>query len=134
VLRRYHLGFDAHNLAAGNLQPVLTAQQVNEARQLINQVVVEEGILNYIAQIIAASRQSADVILGASTRAATHVLLASKSLAAMQGRNFVVPDDVKFVVPPVFRHRLILKPEVEIEGLDADAVIQRILGKVQVPR
>jgi MoxR-like ATPase len=134
VLRRYHRGFDAHNLAAANLQPVLTAQQVNEARQLINQVVVEEGILNYIVQIIAASRQSPDVILGASTRAATHVLLASKSLAAMQGRNFVVPDDVKFVVPPVFRHRLILKPEVEIEGLDADAVIQRILGKVQVPR
>ena len=52
----------------------------------------------------------------------------------MQGRNFVVPDDVKFIVPPVFRHRLILKPEVEIEGLDADAVIQRILGQVQVPR
>lgn len=134
ILRRYHQGFDAHNLAAANLQPILTAQQVVEARQLINQVVVEEGILNYIGQIVAASRQSPDLILGASTRAATHVLLAAKTLAALQGRNFVVPDDVKFVVTPIFRHRLILKPEVEIEGLDADAVIQRILGQVAVPR
>lgn len=134
ILRRYHQGFDAHNLAAANLQPILTAQQVVEARQLINQVVVEEGILNYIGQIVAASRQSPDLILGASTRAATHVLLAAKTLAALQGRNFVVPDDIKFVVTPIFRHRLILKPEVEIEGLDADAVIQRILGQVAVPR
>ncbi|MCL4869758.1 MAG: MoxR family ATPase [Anaerolineae bacterium] len=134
ILRRYHHGFDAHNLAAANLQPILTAQQVVEARQLINQVVVEEGILNYIGQIVAASRQSPDLILGASTRAATHVLLAAKTLAALQGRNFVVPDDIKFVVTPIFRHRLILKPEVEIEGLDADAVIQRILGQVAVPR
>jgi MoxR-like ATPase len=97
-------------------------------------VIVEEGILDYVAQIAAASRQSPDLSLGASTRAATHVLLAAKTFAAMQGRNFVTPDDVKVVVPPVFRHRILLKPEAEIEGLDADAVIQRILGRVEVPR
>jgi MoxR-like ATPase len=73
-------------------------------------------------------------MLGASARAATHVLLASKTYAALQGRDFVTPDDVKFMIPPVFRHRILLKPEAEIEGLNADAVIQRLLGQVEVPR
>jgi MoxR-like ATPase len=73
-------------------------------------------------------------VLGASARAATHVLLACKTFAALQGRDFVTPDDVKFIVPPVFRHRILLKPEAEIEGLNADAVIQRLLGNVEVPR
>jgi MoxR-like ATPase len=95
---------------------------------------VEDGILKYIADINVASRRSPDLVLGASARAATHVLLASKTFAALQGRDFVTPDDVKFIVPPVFRHRILLKPEAEIEGLNADAVIQRLLGQVDVPR
>jgi MoxR-like ATPase len=134
VLRRYHHGFDAHDLATAGLQALLPTQAIAEARQIITQVVVEEGILNYIARIAAASRQSPDIVLGASTRAATHVLLASKTYAALQGRSYVTPDDVKFVTPPVYRHRLLLKPEAEIEGLDADAVIRRLLGQVDVPR
>jgi MoxR-like ATPase len=134
VLRRYHTGFDAHDLAASGLQALLTPAQVAQARQLINQVVVEEGIIAYIAEITAVSRQSPDLVLGASARAATHVLLASKSYAALQGRSYVTPDDVKFIIPPVFRHRILLKPEAEIEGLDADAVIRRLLGQVEVPR
>ncbi len=134
VLRRYHHGFDAHDLATAGLQALLPPQAIAEARQLITQVVVEEGILNYVARIAAASRQSPDIVLGASTRAATHVLLASKTYAALQGRGYVTPDDVKFVTPPVYRHRLLLKPEAEIEGLDADAVISRLLGQVEVPR
>jgi len=134
VLRRYHLGFDAHNLQAATLKPILTAAQVVEIRESIKQIVVEDGILNYVAKIGVASRQSPDIVLGASTRASTHVLLASKTFAALQGRSFVIPDDVKFVVPPVYRHRILLKPEAEIEGLDADSVIQRVLGSVEVPR
>jgi MoxR-like ATPase len=134
VLRRYHQGFDAHDLVSAGLPALVPAAFVAEARQTINDVIVEEGILTYIAQIGAASRRSPDVILGASTRAATHVLLASKSYAALQGRSYVTPDDVKTIAYPVFRHRLLLKPEAEIEGLDADAVIGRILGQVEVPR
>lgn len=134
VLRRYHQGFDAHDLAASGLATQLTAADVVAARTVINQVVVEEGILTYIAQVAAASRRSPDLTLGASTRASTHVLLAAKSYAALQGRTFVTPDDVKFVTPPIYRHRLLLKPEAEIEGLDADAVIRRLLGQVEVPR
>ena len=134
VLRRFHQGFDPHDLAMSGLTPVLSAQQVAEARQAIQAVVVEEGILTYIVQVAAASRRSPDLTLGASTRAATHVLLSAKTYAAVQGRDFVIPDDVKFVTPPVYRHRILLKPEAEIEGLDADAVVRRLLNQVEVPR
>jgi MoxR-like ATPase len=134
VLQRYHEGFDPHDLVSTGLRPILPAPVVLEAREAIKGVVVEEGILNYIAEISAASRRSPDLVLGASPRASTHVLLAAKTYAALQGREFVTPDDVKYVVPPIFRHRLLLKPEAEIEGLDADAIIQRLLGQVEVPR
>ncbi len=134
LLRRYNQGFDAHDLIAAGLKAILPAAAVTEIRQMITQVTVEPGILEYVARIAAASRRSPDIILGASPRAATHVLLAAKTYAALQGRDYVIPDDVKSLVPSVFRHRLLLKPEAEIEGLDADAVIQRLLGQVEVPR
>ncbi len=134
VLRRYHNGFDAHDLASTGLQAKLPVKAIHEARKAINNVVVEEGILSYIAQVTAVSRQSPDLTLGASTRAATHVLLATKTYAALQGRDYVTPDDVKYVTPAVFRHRILLKPEAEIEGLNADAVISRLLAQVEVPR
>ncbi len=134
VLRRAHQGFDTHDLENSGLSKVLTALDITEIRKLIQQVTVEDGILNYIANLNAASRRSPDLILGASARAAIHVLASSKTFAAMQGRDYVTPDDVKYVVPSVFRHRILLKPEAEIEGLDSDAVIQRLMGQVEVPR
>ncbi len=134
VLRRYHHGFDAHDLAAAGLRPIVPAQAVVQARAAINAVLVEESLLNYVARLAGASRASPDLVLGASTRASTHVLLASKTYAAIQGRGYVTPDDVKFVLPSIYRHRLLLKPEAEIEGLDADAVIGRLLSQVEVPR
>jgi MoxR-like ATPase len=134
VLKRFHHGFDPHNLPASGMKPILPADTVQKIQEAIQGVIVEEGILHYIANIVLASRQSPDLILGASTRAASHVLLAAKTYAALQGREYVTPDDVKVVVYPVFRHRLILKPEAEIEGLDADAVIENLLNQVEVPR
>ncbi len=134
ILRRYHHGFDPHDLAATGLKPVLTAENLLQLRALTQGVVVEEGIFDYIAQVAAASRRSPDLILGASPRASTHVLLASKVYAALQGRDYVTPDDVKVLFPPVLRHRILLKPEAEIEGLNPDAVIRRLLGQVEVPR
>jgi MoxR-like ATPase len=134
VLRRYHHGFDAHELAQAGLQALLPSEAVGQARQVIRTVIVEAGILDYITRLAGASRASPDIALGASTRAATWLLLASKTFAALQGRNFVTPDDVKTVAAPILRHRLLLKPEAEIEGLDADAVIRRLLGQIEVPR
>jgi len=134
VLERFHRGFDPHDLAASGLRPVLTAEAVRAARTAVQAIVMEAGIIDYIARLADASRRSPDLTLGASPRASTHVLLSAKAHAALGGRDFVTPDDVKSVVPPVFRHRLILKPEAELEGLDSDAVIQRLLSEVEVPR
>jgi MoxR-like ATPase len=134
VLRRYHGGFDAHDLVSAGLSPVVYPQQLAQIRQIVQAVNVEDGILNYIAAITDATRRSPDISLGASTRAGVALLLASKTLAALRGRDYVSPDDIKALVPPVFRHRISLRPEAEVEGLDADAVFRRILAKVDVPR
>lgn len=134
VLQRYHQGFDAHDIAATGIQPLLEPGLLAEARRAVQAVNVEAGIVDYITRIAVASRESADLLLGGSPRASISLLLASKAYAAIQGRDYVVPDDVKALVAPVFRHRVILRPEAEIEGLDADAVMARILAKVEVPR
>jgi MoxR-like ATPase len=134
VLRRYHSGFDAHDLAATGLSPVINPTQLVQIRQFIQTVRVEEGVLNYIATITEATRHNSDLALGASTRAGVALLLAAKTFAALRGRDYVAPDDIKALVPPVFRHRVYLRPEAEIEGLDADAVFQRILAQLEVPR
>ncbi len=134
ILWRYHRGFDAHDLDAAGLQAVITPDELLRVRASIVQVTVERTLLDYIAAIAAASRQSPDLMLGASPRASTHILLAAKVYAALQGRDYVAPDDIKTIAYPVLRHRLVLKPEAEIEGLNADAVIQRLLRHVEVPR
>jgi MoxR-like ATPase len=134
VLRRYHQGFDAHDLDALNLQPVIHREMLPALRAQVQAVTVEDGVLNYIAAITHATRHSPDLALGVSTRAGVALLLASKALAALRGRHYVSPDDIKAVVPPALRHRVYLRPEAEIEGLDADAVFRRLLARVDVPR
>jgi MoxR-like ATPase len=134
VLRRYHHGFDPRHLEAAELQPAITPEQLAQCQAEIRAVQVDEGILKYITDIAQASRKSLDLVLGGSPRASISLLLSAKTLAAMQGRGFVVPDDVKFLVRPVYRHRIILKPEAEIEGLNADTAMTRILAKIEVPR
>ena len=134
VLRRYHHGFDAHQLAESGLAAVVSPEDLSALRQEISAVAVEDGIMRYITAISAATRTAGDLALGGSPRASIALLLAAKAWAAMQGRAYTVPDDVKALGLPVFRHRIILKPEAEIEGLNADSVIKRILGRVEVPR
>src|SRR6185503_8306911 len=134
VLRRYHHGFDARHLEQVDLQRTVTPQVLAQCQDEIRTVQVDEGILKYITDIAQASRKSLDLVLGGSPRASISLLRAAKSWAAMQGRQFVVPDDVKFLVRPVYRHRIILKPEAEIEGLNADTAMTRILARVEVPR
>ncbi|NWF69309.1 MAG: MoxR family ATPase [Chloroflexi bacterium] len=134
VLRRYHQGFDAHQLAAAGLQALVQPTQLAQVRAQVQAVQVEEGILHYIAAITEATRHSADLALGASTRAGVALLLASKTYAALRGRGYVSPDDVKWLVAPTLRPRVIFRPEAEIEGLDADAVFKRLLAKIDVPR
>jgi len=134
ILRRYQAGFDAHQLATAHLTPMLAPADLVALRAEINAITVEEGIIHYIAAITAQSRAASDLALGGSPRASIAMLLVAKAWAAMQGRAFVIPDDVKSLVLPIFRHRILLKPEAEIEGLNADSVMQRILAAVEVPR
>jgi MoxR-like ATPase len=134
VLRRYHNGFDARHLERAGLQANIRPETLSRCRVEIQAVQVEAGILKYIADIATESRRAADLILGGSPRASISLLLAAKSWAAMQGHEYVVPDDVKFLVKPVYRHRIILRPEAEIEGLTPDNAVDRILQRVEVPR
>jgi len=134
ILRRYHTGFDAHHLERSRIQPVLSAADLPALRAVIQAVTVEEGIMDYITQITKATRRSPHLILGGSPRATIATLLTAKTYAALQGRPYVTPDDVKAMLLPIYRHRLILRPEAEIEGLDADAVMRRIIAGVPAPR
>lgn len=134
VLRNYQQGFSARRLAATGIQMVADAQSLQAARAEIADVKVAEAVLDYIQRIVDESRRSPDLSLGGSPRAAIALLQTSKTLAALQGRDFVVPDDIKTLVAPVMRHRIILKPEAEIEGLNTDRALERILARVEVPR
>ena len=134
ILRRYQTGFDAPPLNRSNLTPVLSRAELPAIRAAIQAIVVEEGIFGYITQIANATRRSPDLTLGGTPRAAIATLLTAKTYAALQGRAYVTPDDVKAVLLPIYRHRIILRPEAEIEGLDADAVMQRIVASVPAPR
>jgi len=134
VLRRYHNGFDARKIEDVGLQRIVQPGDMGAIRQAINAVTVEDGVLTYITRLATASRNSPDLILGGSPRASITLLLTSKAVAAINGRDYVTPDDVKYVALPTYRHRILLRPEAEIEGLDADAVVKRIIAGVEVPR
>jgi MoxR-like ATPase len=134
VLRNYNAGFDAQDISAAGLRHLIGEEVIAQARAEIRAVQVDEAILGYITALATESRRSPDLVLGGSPRASISLLLAAKAWAAMQNRGYVVPDDVKFLARPVYRHRIILKPEAEIEGLTADTATQRILGRLEVPR
>ena len=104
------------------------------SREEIENVTVEDSVLGYIVRIVEETRRSGDLVLGASPRAGVHLLHAAKAAAALDGRDFVTPDDVKSLVPPTLRHRVVLKAEAEIEGVDADAALRRVLARLDVPR
>ncbi len=134
ILRRYHTGFDARRLDDSGIRPVIVPAALGDIRDEIRNVTVEAGILAYITAIAVASRRSPDLILGGSPRASIAVLQTSKTYAALHGRDYVTPDDVKALVAPVYRHRVILRPEAEIDGIDADAAVRRLVGGLPVPR
>jgi len=134
ILRLHHKGLDPHRLTETNLQPVATLNEVTACVEQIRDLTVEEPVLKYIADLARRTREAPRVVLGASPRAAVALLICGKAWAALQGRAFVVPDDVKAVALPVLRHRLILRPEAELEGITPDRLIESVLASVPVPR
>lgn len=116
------------------IQPALAAHQVNTLRQQIKTLIIEERLLQFIARLIHQTRNNKSIYLGASPRASIAIMNASKAMAAMQGRDFVTPEDILAIVPPVLRHRIILSPDKEMEGITEDDVIRQIIQGMDVPR
>ena len=118
----------------GNVEPVIDSEKISRYRNKIKDVHVEPKLIEYIASLITQTRTAKSIFLGASPRASVAVLNTSKAMAAMLGRDFITPEDIREVLPHVLRHRLILTPEKEMEGAGTDDVIKLLMQKVEVPR
>jgi MoxR-like ATPase len=121
-------------LASGSLQKIINAENLPEMRKVFQQVTVKEELAEYMLQIIRNTRKHSAIMVGAGPRATQAILLSSRIYAAISGRDFVTPDDVKKMAVPVLEHRLILRPEFEIEGTTVPEIINSILEETPVPR
>ncbi len=133
VLERHHAALDSEGLAETLIEPV-PFELLTAARREIRAVRVEPAIFDYLLAVVRRTRAWPTIALGASPRASTGLLLVAKAFAAREQRDFVIPDDVKEAALPVLRHRLVLRPEAELEGLDADRVVRDVLAATQVPK
>ncbi len=134
MLLNSEAGFQAKRLDLAKLKPLATVQQILQARQEVRAIAVQEAVLDYLLGVVQKTRQHPDLVLGASPRSAVSWLQASKAQAWLSGREFVTPDDIKAIAPPLLRHRLILRPEAQLDGVGMDAVIASVLTQVPVPR
>jgi len=116
------------------VRPVLTGEQIATYRQKVHQVHCDEHLLRYIAQIVDGTRNNSALFLGASPRASLAILMGARAFAAMAGRDFVTPEDIRRAVYPVLRHRILLTPEREMEGLGTADVVRQIVERLEVPR
>lgn len=132
ILNGHHQRKDDEVLSV--VQSVLDAAQLDTYRHTIRQILVEAPLISYIAQIVQETRSNPALFLGASPRASVALLNSAKAFAAINGRDFVTPEDIKFVALPVLRHRVILTPDKEMEGVSADEVVKQIIDKIEVPR
>ncbi|MEP7371789.1 MAG: MoxR family ATPase [Chitinophagaceae bacterium] len=131
LTRFHHMG----NVKVNDIvKPVLNAEQINNLRLQIKNILIEEKLLQFIAKLIHQTRNHKSIYLGASPRASLSIMNASKAIAAMQGRDFVTPEDIREVVVPVLRHRIILSPDKEMEGVSEEEVIKQIIQGMDVPR
>jgi MoxR-like ATPase len=125
---------NAQLVKLNDVKPVITRDKLLQLRSIMDRVIVDRTLLQYIAQIVQQTRSSRAVYLGASPRASVAILQTSKAFALLQGRDFVTPEDIKFVTPSVLQHRLILTAEAEMEGYTSIKVAQKLIDKVEVPK
>jgi MoxR-like ATPase len=121
-------------LLNGVVQPVLKSESLPQLREQLGSIVMRDDLIGYLVDIVRATRQHESVLVGAGPRATQSLIMASRANAAISGRDFVTPDDIKAMASPVLEHRLILRPEFEIEGLTVPEVIQQVLQQIAVPR
>jgi len=121
-------------LVSGAVTPVISIEDLTELRAALQTITVRDDLLAYIVDIVRKSRAHESVLVGAGPRATQALLLAARALAAISGRDYATPDDIKTMATPVLEHRLILRPEYEIEGMSAREVVQKILEEIAVPR
>jgi MoxR-like ATPase len=134
VLRMHDEGRDPHDLTSLGVEPVAGAEELREGARQMRETEVATEVVDYILDLAAETRRTPSLVLGVSPRAAAMLLVAVKAWAYLRGRAFVTPDDVKAVVKPAWRHRVVLRPEVELEGGTADSVVEAIIERVPVPR
>jgi MoxR-like ATPase len=134
ILEQYNQGEDLHRKVLEELQAVTDPNKVLESRETIRRIPAAAEVLRYVAEIVRQSRLHGQLQLGASPRAGIHLLWLSKALAAMDGRDYLTPDDVKRAAPAVLRHRIILTPEAQVAARTTDQVLQEVLAQVEVPR
>ncbi len=132
ILRRFKSDFNQRQIE--DVKAVFSPDEIKECRRLVEQVTIKDELLDYIAEIVNNTRNNGDLFLGASPRASLALMKTSKAIAAMNGRDFVTPDDIQYVAYPVLNHRIILTPEREMEGIDARDVVNDIIKKIEVPR
>jgi MoxR-like ATPase len=121
-------------LASGEVKAVVKAEDLVALREQLGLVVLRDELTAYLVDLVRATRSHESVLVGAGPRATQSLIMAARAYAAISGRDFVTPDDIKAMAPPVLEHRLILRPEFEIEGLSVSEVIQQILQQIAVPR
>ncbi|MFY0594192.1 AAA family ATPase [Roseivirga sp.] len=117
-----------------DVSPVIKAKDIAAYKETLKEIIVDEKLLGYIAEIVGNTRQDQSIYLGASPRASLALLNGSRAFAAIQGRDFVTPEDIQFLATHVLKHRIILTPEKEMEGIAAEEVIQQLVSKTEVPR
>ena len=134
ILLNVQAGFKAKKTDLDKLEAIATVEDILNLRQKVQTVQVEDNILDYLLNVVERTRKHPDLALGASPRSTVAWLQAAKANACLTGREYVIPDDVKEVAAPLLRHRLILKPEAQLDGVEIDSVIQSILKQISVPR
>lgn len=133
LLANVQKGFESRDLDSVNLRPIGMGL-LESAQQQVKAVTVEEALFGYIVQIVRRTRDWPSLSLGASPRAAVSLMAVSKAFAAMDGRDYVIPDDVKAATRPVLRHRIMLRPEADLEGITPDQILEEVLRAVEVPK
>ncbi len=132
IIENHHQSLRINDLT--DVMAIINAQDIIDNQQLCRHVVVESKLIHFIAQLIHKSRNMPELYLGASTRASVSILNASKAYAVLRGRDFVTPDDIIFVAKPILRHRIILTPEKEMEGIGPNEIIDQLIKSVEIPR